>query len=248
MREWTRFASPQGRCRMPRCSAVTMACVRSPTSSRLRMMFTCHFTVASAMPSAAPISLLLQPPAINCRHLDLARAQLRLRPPLGERLRDGFWNHPPAGMHLAHRRRDLGVRHALEQIGVRARVERAMDVLVAVVGGQHDETDGGADRADRPNGVHAARAGKPEVHEDDVDEPFLAERAGFLGRCSFAGDGHVGLQRDDGRQPEPDHRVVIDDEDPNRRGFDRHRNTAERLAQNGWRQRLATSRLGPDRV
>ena len=50
----------------PRCRAVTTACVRSLTFSRIRMVLTWHFTVASVMPNEFAISLFVIP-STKCR-------------------------------------------------------------------------------------------------------------------------------------------------------------------------------------
>ena len=48
-----------------------------------------------------------------------------------------------ARVDLADRGGDVGVRHRLEQVRLRAGVQRAPDVLVAVVGREHDEAESG---------------------------------------------------------------------------------------------------------
>jgi len=56
-----RPGGPSYKCSWPRCKAAITAWVRSLTPRRARITLTWHFTVASAMRNAAPISLLLFP-------------------------------------------------------------------------------------------------------------------------------------------------------------------------------------------
>ena len=138
------WSGAPGRCMMPRCRAATIASVRSATLSRLRMMFTCHFTVASRDAKGCADLPVAEALGDQLQHLQLARAELRLRRPLRQLARDRFRNAAQAGLDRADRVRDLGVRHALQEIGLGAGIQGLVDVLVAVVGREHDEAQPGA--------------------------------------------------------------------------------------------------------
>ncbi len=97
------------------------------------------FTVASEMYSAAAISLLLLPPTISCS-TSVSRAGQRgrahaLRQPLGDRGRDARF----AGVHGADGIHQFVARHAFQQIAAGARLQGAVNILIPIEGGEHDD-------------------------------------------------------------------------------------------------------------
>jgi hypothetical protein len=91
----------------------------------------------------------------------------------------------------------------------RARLDRAQDVGVGLVGGQDEDARARTGRDDLLGRRHAVAAGHPQVHQDDVVPagPGLRHRLGPGGR--LAGHLDAGLGGQHPAQPGPDHRVVV---------------------------------------
>src|ERR1700722_4438498 len=105
--------------------------------------------------------------------------------------------------------------HALDQISHRAGLERLVDILIPVIGGEHDEACLGSTPPDCPDDFDAALIRKPEVHQGDVRAMFPEQTERFLGRSCLGGHRHVGLRLDDGGNAETHDGVIVADEDFN---------------------------------
>ena len=167
------------------------------------------------MPSARPISLLLKPLAISSRTSTSRLLSCDWGPRSASVFETDCGITRAARVHFPDRGRDVDVRHGLEQVRLRAGIQRPPDVLVAVIRREHDEADVGIGLANLPDRLDPAQPGQAQVHQHDVGRPLHADRAGLLARAGLAGHRHVRLQADDRRQPEPDDRVIVDDEDAN---------------------------------
>src|SRR5258707_1966652 len=90
-----------------------------------------------------------------------------------------------------------------------------MDILVAFVGGEHDETRLGGIPPYGANDIHTALIGKPEISESDVGPMFPEQTKRFVGSCRLGGYGHVRLRLNDGGNAEAHDRVIVADENFN---------------------------------
>src|ERR1700681_3808948 len=107
------------------------------------------------------------------------------------------------------------MRHALDEISHGAGFQGLVDILVALVGCEHDETGLRSGPADGTDDVHSTLIRKPEVHQSDV-RPMLPEQAyRFLCSSRLPGYRHVGLRLNDGGNAEAHNRVIVADEDFN---------------------------------
>ena len=124
----------------------------------------------------------------------LARRQLHLGDALGQLGGGGRRQVGLAGQHVVDARDERGGGDVLEDVGLGARLQRAGDVLVGVVGGQHDDPRlrvDGANPADRLDAFHHRH---PQIHQRDVG-PVALE--GLHRLAAVGGLGHdlqVGLR------------------------------------------------------
>src|ERR1035438_6818694 len=74
---------------------------------------------------------------------------------------------PAAGMDAAYRiHQGLG-RHSLDQVPLRPGLQRLMNVLIALVSGEHYEAGSGVLLVDGPNRLYTAHAGQAEIHRSE---------------------------------------------------------------------------------
>src|SRR4029077_2910227 len=97
-------------------------------------------------------------------------------------------------------------------------LERAMDVFVSVVHGQHDGSCLWVDLANGANGFHAAHDWKLQDHQHDI-RPLAEETGdGFLAGRDGSDDGAIRLAFDDELEALSHDAMVVHDENANR-GF-----------------------------
>src|SRR5262245_48470021 len=92
-----------------------------------------------------------------------------------------------------------------------------MNVFIAVISRQHDESQLRVLLSDDAYGVQSAHARQSQVHQHDVRRVSLADGARFFTRTCFGYDNHVRLKRDDCREPKAYDRMIIDEDDTNHR-------------------------------
>ena len=132
------------------------------------MFFTWTLTVSSVRPIRSAICMFVRPVAMSVVTSDLARRERDARRVLGEFRRNRRRNPAPSRHDGSDDFEDLGGEHVLHQVPHRAGLKRAVNVLVARVRRQHDDTRGGEffeNRARRLKTVHHRHA---QVHEHDI--------------------------------------------------------------------------------
>src|SRR6266853_1458886 len=94
-------------------------------------------------------------------------------------------------MHVPNRIDQLAVRHALEHVSLRTRLQCPMNILVALIRRQHNE--GGILKffPDRAAGLDAAHYGHPQIHQGDI-RLELAEHLDRLPAIRRLADYHPG--------------------------------------------------------
>ncbi len=148
--------------------AAVAACVRSVTPSLPSRLLMCVFTVASEISSSVRNLLVALAVHNLLQHVELPRRQIFCAHALGKLLGNRRRNVRFARMNRADGRDQLLRGHALQQIGPRPGLQRAIDILIAVVGGQHDEPRVRRLHANALDHVHAAHPRQPQVDQRDV--------------------------------------------------------------------------------
>ena len=163
----------------PVSGPMVTAAVRSDTPSLANARSRWVFTVASPMCSSRPISALVRPRATS-RSTSISRAVSDCR--RGARIRltsraatgGASTVSPRAAARIASASSACGA--VLEQVAGRAGLDRAQDVGVGVVGGEHQHRGCRAPRGDRGGGRDAVAAGHPQVHQHDVGRQSRGQR------------------------------------------------------------------------
>src|SRR5882757_3823313 len=107
------------------------------------------------------------------------------------------------------------MRHAFDQIPHSAGFEGLVDILVALVGCEHDETGLRSGPADGAYDVHTALIRKPEIHQSDVGPMFPEQAYRFLCSSRLPAYRHIRLGLNDGGNAETHDRVIVANEDFN---------------------------------
>src|SRR6266511_2108301 len=149
------------------------------------------------------------------QHFQFARAQLRMRRAFRQTLGNRGGNVLQAGVNRADRVDQFVVRHALQNVSVRASLERFVNVLVAVVSCENYKVKLRICLANGANRFHAAQAREAQIHQHDIGRLLGAYRAGLLPRPRLSNHDHIRLQTDDRSQPEANHRVIVYEDDAN---------------------------------
>ena len=104
--------------------------------------------------------------------------------------------------------------HVLEQEPAGACLERVVDVVVHVEGGQHDDLgrDTGVD-GELLGRLDPVDARHPDVHQDDVGREVAGPGHGLLAVGGLADHVEVGLDLEDHPEAAPDQRLVVGDQD-----------------------------------
>src|ERR1700677_3085739 len=101
--------------------------------------------------------------------------------------------------------------HALDEVSHRAGLQRLVDILVALIGGEHDETRLRRRSPNFTNDLDPALIGEPEIHQGDVGAMFPEETDRFHGGPRLGGYHHVGLRLNDGGNAEAHDGVIVAD-------------------------------------
>lgn len=103
----------------------------------------------------------------------LARTEFGAREARGKSARYGRWNESSASMDLAQCVDEGLVRHAFDEIAARSGFEGLMDILIAFIGSEHDETRLRGEAANFANGLNAAAVREAQIHQSDVWPVFV---------------------------------------------------------------------------
>ena len=107
------------------------------------------------------------------------------------------------------------MRHALDEISHGAGFQGLVDIFVALVGREHDETRLRSRPADGADDIHSALIREPEIHQSDVRPMFPEQAYRFLCSSRLPGNRHVGLRLNDGGNAEAHDRVIVANENFN---------------------------------
>ena len=112
----------------------------------------------SAFGDAEPVADLFIAHAFHdeLQNLEFARAQVRARWAIGEAFAHRAGQVAGAGMHAPDGIEQFTVRHPLQQVALRAGGEGAVDILIALIGGEHDKAGGGVDFANVADRIEPA--------------------------------------------------------------------------------------------
>ena len=193
------------------------ACVRSFAPSLERIERIWFFTVSSLIESVFATILFEQPSATH-RRTSISRVEsVSSKAVRGDFKRYLRWNVLAATMNGPDRVEQIIAKRALEQITSRARPQGAKRLHIAFEGRQHNEPRTRRAFSDRCDRLDAADVGKREIHERHVRQVYCVERDRF-GAVACLGDNlHVGLTDDQSGDTLPQHRVIVDRHDPDRR-------------------------------
>src|SRR6185369_149179 len=155
--------------------------------------------------------LVAHSPSDAAQDLHLSCAQARARKPLHQPRGDVGGNLGPAGGDLANGLQDLRTRRLLEEITLGSRLQRAIDVFMAIRARKDQDPRLGPLLPQDLDELHAAHPGQAYVEHDHV-RPLLpagGERRGTVG--DGRNHAHVRLQADDRGQSLAHHGVVVDE-------------------------------------
>lgn len=103
----------------------------------------------------------------------------------------------------------------LEQISPRAHFDGAMDFVVGIEGGQHDDARGWIGAPDFLDCAHAIQHRHPQVEQRDVGPHFAPALDGFAAIVGFGDHRHVDLPPDDRGDAFEHGDVIVGDQDAN---------------------------------
>lgn len=106
------------------------------------------------------------------------------------------------------------MRHALDEVSHRAGLERLVDILVALIRGEHNETRLWRDSANFTDDLDPAPIGEPEIHQGDVGAMFPEQTERFRRGPRLGGYRHVGLRLNNGGNAEAHDGVIVADKNP----------------------------------
>src|SRR5215831_8300719 len=144
--------------------------------------------------------------------VELARRQARAAHSCCQAFGDGGRNAAEAGMHCSNCFEQFFRKHAFQQISAGTGLQGAVDVFVAVVGGQYDDPRGWKLLSNCNDRIDAAHAGHSKVHNRDIGAMLLEEINCLLAVSGFGDHSHIALRVDQGDQPAPYNIMVIDNE------------------------------------
>ena len=146
----------------------------------------------------------------QCRHL--ARRQLHARHPFGQLRRRGRREVRLAREDVADAADQIVGGNVLQHVRLRARFQRARDLVVGVVGRQHDDAGAGIALANLPDGLDAFHDRHAQIEERDVRVIPLEGVDGLDAVAGFGDHAQVGLLVDDVRDAGSEQRVIVDEQ------------------------------------
>ncbi len=200
--------------RMPRLRAMVTACVRSAAASLARIELTWVLTVPSLMDRTTAISLLPLPSATSCSTWIFAARQSRSGQAICEFRGDQGGNDGLPLMHGTDALQQVVPRRVLEKVGLRARSQTSVDVLVLVEGREYDEASRRDLLSDRRNRLHPVHLRHPQVQQSNIRAVAEELLHGFPAVAHLGDHHHVRPAVDQRHQPFAYHGVVIGDKDP----------------------------------
>ena len=189
------------------------------------MLLTWLLTVRSLMTSRSAICALVSPVAMRSQHLTLALAECVVEPacPGGRAMqflrqprRDMRMERRLAPRRLAHRADQFVQPHALEQIRERASAYRRVDMLVLVIGREHDHLRARTMLLDESRRRHAVHLRHHEVHQDDIGREVRREQRRLAARSRLADDLEAALGLEQRADALAHDGVVVHDHDRDR--------------------------------
>ncbi len=144
----------------------------------------------------------------------LARRELHLRDPLGQLGGGGRSQVGLAGQHVADARHEGVSGNVLEDVRLRARLQRPRDVFIGIVRRQYHDACLGvdvADPADRFDPFHLRHA---QVHQHDVWTMEQKRLDGIAAVRRLGDDLEIGFMVDDVGDARPQQRVVVNQQHP----------------------------------
>src|ERR1035437_802110 len=151
----------------------------------------------------------------QAEYFALTCAEFRVGDAGEEGARYGRGKKPPSGMDAAQRTYQGIMRHSLDDVAARTRLQRLMDVLIAFVRGEYDELGIAMTGYHSANGLNTAHSREPEIHERDVGKVFFEEFHGFFAASRLGNGRHVRRGLNDGGNSDAHDGMIVNDENPN---------------------------------
>ena len=101
------------------------------------------------------------------------------------------------------------VGHGFDQVTRRSSGQGLVDVLVALVGGQHHAVGGGILAANHPQGFQAAHPRQSQIHQGDVGVVLPEHAHGIFSGTRLGADHHVLLRVDDRHDSQTHDGVIV---------------------------------------
>ncbi len=124
------------------------------------------------------------------------------------------------GGHGTNGREQFFAGRGFEEIAARTGLHGAVDVFLAVEGGEHEDAGLGPFAAKVGGGGGAVRTGQAQIHEHDVRLMLAIFRHGFLRVASLGDHGEIVFQAQRRGETAADHMVIVHDEKADRLGLD----------------------------
>src|SRR5215469_938426 len=172
-----------------------------------------HVTLYSRFGDAENAGDLLVAVSTNheMQHFPFPGTQFGIWYARGQRTRDRWRQEAAAAVHSKDRIDQCLIRHSFDDIALCAGFESAVDVFIAIIGGDDDETSMRFDRADRGNRVDSAHlSGEPQVHQRDVGLVLAIETNRFFSTPTLGYYSHVFPRIDDGSNAHTHERMIVD--------------------------------------
>ena len=107
---------------------------------------------------------------------------------------------------------ELGAGKPLEQVPARTGLDCTVNVLVAVVSGDDEDTNGGPALPDRQRGLDPATPGNSQVHKHDIRGALFTGGDGTSNVRGVGDDLQMRVGGEHGREANAQGEVIIDDE------------------------------------
>jgi hypothetical protein len=104
-------------------------------------------------------------------------------------------------VHVPDRLHEIAGRHVLQQVPIRARRQRSVDLHIPLERRQDDDARGGKLRQNRVQRVDTADVRQPEIHQHHVGAVLAEHLNGLAPARCLRGHVHVRLAVDDGGNP-----------------------------------------------
>ena len=143
----------------------------------------------------------------------LSRRELHARHAFGQLRRRRRRQIRLAGEHVVDAVDQVVGGDVLQDVRLRAGLQRARDVVVGIVGGEHDDARVRIALADLPHGFDAFHHGHAQVEQRDVRPMPLERLHGLASVLGFGDDVQIGLEVDDVGDAGSEQPVIVCHED-----------------------------------